>query len=88
MNRKKMLALLLSLCLTVSLSAQAQAADHTAVQTANVVIVVDFADTVHTDHPAYSCLSKTPSSVVDSFNGDHARSMKNYIAAVSCGRLR
>lgn len=88
MNRKKMLALLLSLCLTASLFAPAQAADHTAVQTANVVIVVDFADTVHTDHPAYSCLSKTPSSVVDSFNGDHARSMKNYIAAVSCGRLQ
>lgn len=92
MDLKKVLFSLLSLCLTVSLlgalPVPTQAADNTAVQTTNVVIVVDFADTVHTDHPAYSCLSKAPSSVVDSFTGDYARSMKNYISAISCGRLQ
>lgn len=92
MNLKRTRSLLLSLCLTASLlgglSAPARAADNTAVQTANVVIVVDFADTVHTDHPAYSCLSQEPSSMVDSFNGDYPRSMKNYISAFSCGQLQ
>lgn len=92
MNLKKILSSLLALCLGVSLpgglSAPAQAAGTGAVQTANVVVVVDFADTVHTEHSEFSCLDKNPSSLVDSFSGDSARSMKNYIAAVSGGRLR
>lgn len=89
---KKLIFSLFSLCLAVSLfgdlPTEAQAANTAADQTANVVIVVDFADTVHTGHSEYSCISKKPSSMVDSFNGDYPRSMKNYISAVSCGRLQ
>lgn len=89
---KKLISSLFSLCLAVSLleglPVRAQAANTAAVQTANVVVVVDFADTVHTGHSEYSCISKKPSSMVDSFNGDYPRSMKNYISAVSCGRLQ
>lgn len=92
MSFQKMRAALLSLCLTAGLlgglSAPAQAAGTAAVQTANVVVVVEFADTTHTDHSEYSCLSKNPSSLVDSFNGEYIRSMKNYLSAVSNGRLQ
>lgn len=91
MNLKKTLSTLLSLCLTMSLfgglSAPARAAGD-AVKTANVVVVVDFADTSHEGHSEFSCLDKNPSSIVDSFNGGYARSMKNYISAVSNGQLQ
>ena len=91
MNLKKILSTLLSLCLTASLfgglDAPARAVGD-AVQTANVVVVVDFADTSHAGHSEFSCIDKAPSSLVDSFNGGYARSMKNYISAVSGGQLQ
>ena len=90
MNLKRILSPLLFFCLTASLlcglSAPAAATD-AAVRTSNVVIVVDFADTVHTAHQEFGCIGKEPVSMVDSFSGGHARSMKNYISAVSNGRL-
>ena len=92
MNLKKVLSPLLSLCLAVSLlgglAVPAKAENTTVTQTANVVVVVDFADTDHTSHNAYSCLSKSPASMVDSFNGSSARDMKNYISTISYGQLQ
>lgn len=92
MNLKRALSSLFTLCLAASLltvsSSPASAEAPAATQTANVVIVVDFADTVHTGHSEFSCLNKNPASLVDSFNGDSARSMKNYISSISCGKLQ
>ena len=93
MNLKKMISPLLCLCLIVGLlgglAVPARAANPTVTQTANVVIVVDFADTSHTGH-GFGCLETAdgPASMVDSFNGSSVRSMKNYISAISYGQLQ
>ena len=93
MNLKKMISPLLCLCLIVGLlgglAVPARAANPTVTQTANVVIVVDFADTSHTGH-GFGCLKTAdgPASMVDSFNGSSVRSMKNYISAISYGQLQ